>query len=264
MGHIGYEASSRSGNAVCAFNGTGYTLSGLTMYIPETTLCDDLLPKSPSMDEMDNEGAQAVNKRQDEPEPETAPPYEAPIRSNSPIHSNSPRDSQYTIPRQRDIALQNLPRAAMLPSIPVPAPSDVRDHNSPICSNPWTRDTRTGDRMTLDIVLVVPTQRIDVANSLSQPSSSAVWATQPTHIRSPMVTSDGGDIFPSSVKPTAATWSYSVATNGGQSGEGRTWNGSETLGTGLSNGVGYLNLRTVVVVGIFTLLLWAFVFLQCI
>lgn len=257
MGHIGYEASARSGNAACAFNGTGYTPSGLKMYIPETALCDNMLPIPPSIDELDNEKAQEANKRRDEHEPEIYASDEASIPSNALA------DPRSTIPRQRDIALQNIRRAAMLPSIPLPAPSDVRDHNSPICSNPWTRDTRTSDRMTLDIVLVIPTQKIDVASSLSQPSSSAVWATQSTNISSPMVTSEGSDIFPSTVPPTPDTVTYSGTTVKGQGGEGTKRNGSGVLGTGLSNGVEYVNFKTVIVVGIFTLVLWTFVFLQC-
>lgn len=257
MGHIGYEASARSGNAVCAFNGTGCTLSGLKIHIPETALCDTMLLIPPTIDEVDNEEAQAAIKRQNEHEPEISASDEVSM------HSNPSEAAKSAIPAGRDITLQNLPRAVMLPSIPLPAPSDVRDHNSPICSNPWTKDTRTADRMTLDIVLVVPTQRIDIASTLSQPSSSAVWATQSINTSSPMVTSEGSGIFPSTLTPTPATGTYSKAAVNGQSGGNPTRNGSSVHGTDLSNGVEYVNLRTVIVVGIFTLILWAFIFLHC-
>jgi hypothetical protein len=35
----GHESSSRAGDAVCAFNGTGYSIDGEISDIPETTLC---------------------------------------------------------------------------------------------------------------------------------------------------------------------------------------------------------------------------------
>ncbi|EAW23812.1 uncharacterized protein NFIA_033780 [Aspergillus fischeri NRRL 181] len=35
----GHESSKHAGDAVCAFNGTGYSIDGKTSHIPETTLC---------------------------------------------------------------------------------------------------------------------------------------------------------------------------------------------------------------------------------
>ncbi|CBF79879.1 predicted protein [Aspergillus nidulans FGSC A4] len=37
-----YESSLKSGDAVCAFNGTGYTREGLEVNAPETILCDGI------------------------------------------------------------------------------------------------------------------------------------------------------------------------------------------------------------------------------
>lgn len=36
-----------NGDALCAFNGTGYTLDGTHVKIPETAICDDLIPPDP-------------------------------------------------------------------------------------------------------------------------------------------------------------------------------------------------------------------------
>ncbi|KAB8255364.1 hypothetical protein BDV32DRAFT_154313 [Aspergillus pseudonomiae] len=48
-----YESSPAAGDAVCAFNGTGYTRKGATVAVPETGICEDEIDESGSIDAVD-------------------------------------------------------------------------------------------------------------------------------------------------------------------------------------------------------------------
>ncbi|KAL3476870.1 hypothetical protein BJX99DRAFT_257993 [Aspergillus californicus] len=142
-----YESPSRPGHAVCAFNGTGYTPPGTTVTtnVPETILCDNI--RIPFI-------------------------YPAPY-----VHEHDTAgnywDTEIILPDQiQSVALLSRDAGEIAGSspilLPLPLPTqsvpeelvgeDEREGEASSCSNPWSRVSKTGDALTLDIVLVIPTQ----------------------------------------------------------------------------------------------------------
>ncbi|KAL6234918.1 hypothetical protein BDW75DRAFT_240620 [Aspergillus navahoensis] len=152
-----YESSSRLGNAVCAFNGTGYTLEGLEVDVPETVLCDDI-PSFPFIDSFAKDHSDRGEEVRD-----GVATIGDPYGSRSPVsilrgYENLARYSSYfpvpSVPHHLSIPTQD---AGLIAT----------------CSNPWSRqDAKAADILTLDIVLVIPTTRVKAAGPQSQPFTS--------------------------------------------------------------------------------------------
>ncbi|KAL4933064.1 uncharacterized protein BDV17DRAFT_287422 [Aspergillus undulatus] len=171
-----YESTPQAEDAVCAFNGTGYTPAGFEVDVPETILCDEHdLNENDSDIQLDSElgerGDQAV----------------AEIHRASSVLGSTTLSSF-----DDDIASETLPLptrpTAQAPVSPISAVGDVGQDRSVVGSNPWPghgdghRDgehqhTKTNtqdedeDALTLNIVLVIPTSTSTSATEVSVPVS---------------------------------------------------------------------------------------------
>lgn len=149
---------------MCAFNGTGYTLEGLEVNVPETVLCDGISSFSIIPPFAENH-----SEREGEEEKGTTS-IEYFSSSQSPVsilraHKNLGQYPSY-------FPVQGTSRA---PSLRDGIPStlsrtSVDEEPGSICSNPWTRhEPRKSDILTLNIILVIPTTRTDLIETQSEP-----------------------------------------------------------------------------------------------
>ncbi|KAI9925527.1 hypothetical protein MW887_005908 [Aspergillus wentii] len=101
-----YESSPDSGDAVCVFNGTGYTLIGSKIHIPETILCDTASPEI--------EPVSLLERSIPEDETKNGSPMQTATGTSIPLSQLSPSASANTA----------IPPKPLI-------------HKHPICSNPW-------------------------------------------------------------------------------------------------------------------------------
>ncbi|RDW74393.1 uncharacterized protein DSM5745_07055 [Aspergillus mulundensis] len=164
-----YQSSSHSGNAVCAFNGTGYTTEGLEVNVPETVLCDNITLIRPYAEKI-NGDAETYDAAA------TDYPYE-PQPAVSIVRGSSEGHSPYSpiSPSQHTATPLDLPSASTSTSRNPDAGEGI------ICSNPWARlGAKTADILTLVIVLVFPTPAPEIQSQLSTWFSST--SSMPTPI----------------------------------------------------------------------------------
>ncbi|KAL4870294.1 hypothetical protein BDV12DRAFT_195441 [Aspergillus spectabilis] len=205
-----YESTPNAGDAVCAFNGTGYTLSNLEISIPETRLCKDIFSSRFSSNYMGQI-----------PRGGTGTAIGSIL---GPIRTGTPRTY-----------LDKFPFPPPPTSVPSVTPSSFRDWDeditgSTICSNPWVgMGDEKGDVLTLNIVLVVPTSGIRVG-----PSSSLVSATNVPVIGS----GDGGSSTPVSMSTSSFAVSGTSTAGGSLS-----WDGGRVVETGLTSPGGRAELE---------------------
>ncbi|KAL4764666.1 uncharacterized protein BDW70DRAFT_156817 [Aspergillus foveolatus] len=158
-----YESSLQSGDAVCAFNGTGYTLEGLEVNVPETVLCDGI-PPFPFIPPF----AENHSEREEEEKGTTSIKDFYSSQPPVPILRADENLGQYS----SYFPVQGTSRA---PSLRGGSPftlsrTSVDEEPSSICSNPWTRhETRKSDILTLNIILVIPITRTDSSETQSKP-----------------------------------------------------------------------------------------------
>ncbi|KAL4964877.1 uncharacterized protein BDV14DRAFT_200417 [Aspergillus stella-maris] len=133
----GYESVPNAGDAICAFNGTGYTPDGVEVDVPETTLCNEahLFPMGLS------------------------------VRNDN--------DVLYNPSLQPLLSTPGLGLGLWISATAVPSTSQYHANGRKesasvlICSNPWATNSATGavpnmadedsENLTLNIILVIPT-----------------------------------------------------------------------------------------------------------
>ncbi|KAL5002879.1 hypothetical protein BDV10DRAFT_181100 [Aspergillus recurvatus] len=173
---ICYESSSHLGNAVCAFNGTGYTLEGLEVNVPETLLCADI-PLFPFIRSF----AKDHSDRGEERGGATTSGYPYGSQSSVSILREDDNLAQYSSyfpvpsgPHHLSIPSQGIPTIRPLSKgTPISHLTSADEGPIATCSNPWSRqDAKTADILTLDIVLVIPTTRVKAPGPQTQPFTS--------------------------------------------------------------------------------------------
>ncbi|KAL4903905.1 hypothetical protein BDW74DRAFT_179489 [Aspergillus multicolor] len=146
-----YQSSSNSGDAVCAFNGTGYTIEGLGVNVPETVLCDDIPFFRPYAENINDDSA-IINY-----------PYGS-QPALSIVHGGLGGHLSYSpiSPSQHTATPLHLRSASTFTSRNSDADKDI------ICSNPWVRlAAKTADILTLNMVLMIPTPAPEIQSQLS-------------------------------------------------------------------------------------------------
>ncbi|KAL4753083.1 hypothetical protein BDW72DRAFT_191446 [Aspergillus terricola var. indicus] len=172
-----YESSFQSGDALCAFNGKGYTLEGLEVNVPETVLCDDIppFPFIPPFAEnhSEREGEEEVKgtKRHQYSYGVTQSAVSV-LRADENIGQYSSYFPVLSVPQHVSIPAQGAsktrPLADGTPSTLLRIGAD--EGSSSTCSNPWTiHETRESDILTLNIILVIPTTRANSSETQLEP-----------------------------------------------------------------------------------------------
>ncbi|KAL5333351.1 hypothetical protein BJX70DRAFT_403642 [Aspergillus crustosus] len=219
---ICYESSKDAGDAVCAFNGTGYTFTNLEILIPETKLCEDASPQN--------------------------------LTENHNNDNNQGEDMTLN-DLTKGVGFPRGERGTEILSSPSSLSTKQQEEGSEshiICSNPWAisdpgmgMGKGKGNVLTLDIVLVVPTTSTETGTGAgttlrsAQPLSLLSAPTPPLGIPSNSYsTSTPGLTPPSSPRPS------STALRSGSPTSSRNENGSGAVetsfvsssGTGISSG----------------------------
>ncbi|KAL5047654.1 hypothetical protein BDW71DRAFT_206399 [Aspergillus fruticulosus] len=265
-----YESSPHLGNAVCAFNGTGYTLEGLELSVPETVLCDDIPPfpftRSFAKDNSDT----------GEEERDGAATIGYPYGSQSPVfalredENLAQYSSYYYFPvpfvPHLSIPSEGIPMTRPLSEgTPISHRTSAGEELIASCSNPWSRqDAKTADILTLNIVLVIPTTRVKAPGSQSRPLIST-----PTIPSVPVLTATSTESSTTLIPSCHITSSDGISGHGTQTTLGTVatltpWgdptmgsdNGSGARETGMSNSGDILRSRTAVFIAGLVLTLW--------
>ncbi|KAL4737709.1 hypothetical protein BDV11DRAFT_171698 [Aspergillus similis] len=170
-----YESSFQSGDAVCTFNGTGYTLEGLEVNVPETVLCDDIPPFSfippfaENHSEREGEDENGTTRVEFSYGSQSAASI---LRANENPGEYSSYFPVQSIPQRVSTPAQGRSMTLPLPDgIPFTLHQTSADEGpSSTCSNPWTRpETRETDILTLNIILVIPTTRANSFETQAEP-----------------------------------------------------------------------------------------------
>ncbi|KAL2817292.1 hypothetical protein BDW59DRAFT_166014 [Aspergillus cavernicola] len=225
-----YEQPSQPGIAVCAFNGTGYTLSNprVRVYIPETSLCEDI----PLIRAISDDGTDGSATHQSEPESKGGIfEHDEKMIVKSPVLWPTPA----LVPQ--DMSLSSF--------VGTPSMSTSTLGGGTVCLDPWDGGgSRVGDwygeALTLNIVLVIPTQGVIATGMQAQPSSGIFVGqgqgqgqTVGVGVSSPFSTpTEGSGLLDSSTPGLESSMPPSKA-------GGIGWNGSGVAETGLSNDVVY-------------------------
>ncbi|KAL4981076.1 hypothetical protein BDW66DRAFT_146847 [Aspergillus desertorum] len=191
------ESSFQSGDAVCAFNGTGYTLEGLEVNVPETVLCDDTPPfpfiGSFAENHSDREGDGKGDRAGTIGDPYGSQPSVSILREDRNPGQYSSYFPVLSVPRHISIPAPGISITSPLPEATPSASHRTSADNGliAICSNPWSReDTKTADILTLNIVLVIPTTRVKGPDTQSEPSSSTTLSACVITTASPEVSAN--------------------------------------------------------------------------
>jgi hypothetical protein len=232
---------------VCAFNGTGYTLEGLEVNVPETVLCDGISPfpfiplfaeNNSEREEEEGEGTTRIEYSYSSQSPVSI------LRANDKIGQYSsyfPVQGTSKAPSLRDGIPSTLSRTS------------ADEGPSSSCSNPWTiHETRKSDILTLNIILVIPTTHTDLIETQSEPyistapsvfvlttASSEASTTLPSFCTT--TTSDGmaGQDMPTSLRTVATLTPWAVPVIGCE-------DASKVHETGVPNSGNNSRKRTVV------------------
>ncbi|KAL2844739.1 hypothetical protein BJY01DRAFT_248020 [Aspergillus pseudoustus] len=226
-----YESSPKSGNAVCAFNGTGYTFAGSEIDVPGTVLCLGITPEfdlSGTEQEIALEGGDLIKKRKSGLYGHVEV-LDSSLRASSHVSMVSP--TSFTEP-------------VSLPS----APETGNEIDRPVCSNPWAMGRDQGRELfTLDVVLVVPTRGSTTTTSTpagwTTASSLSVIFTSQVALTSPMaagsVVTDSSEVV-TSVLATSTTSTKASTTRTEAS---STLSGSGAIETKASSGARCLSIE---------------------
>ncbi|KAL2868152.1 uncharacterized protein BJX67DRAFT_380351 [Aspergillus lucknowensis] len=241
-----YESSPRSGDAVCAFNGTGYTFSGAEVDVPETVLCQDTRISSVHIDK----GIEAGDT-------------EEPTRllTDSRIFVREEMETAERLP-YTTTSMSTVTLGVGL-SLPIPYSLTSRDGDETesgsgragkdegvVCSNLWTTGTAKGeDALTLDNVLVVPTQGISAAESTPKVpthviTSPGVFVTQTARVSHTFAGSTTNNAVRSAATSASVTDITSVRDSTTTHARvSSSWDGAEVLETGVSRGANSMCIK---------------------
>ncbi|KAH8433035.1 uncharacterized protein LDX57_010674 [Aspergillus melleus] len=130
--NLGYETTPILGDALCAFNGTGYPRSGKPVPIPETALCtsDSFTGESDSYDDSDDEDAidsdsyySPATSYSDDKFNVSRKRLEFTILESEPEPEREPEDPQHTAPTTTTTHPDNEKGIIQtIPSLPLPLP----------------------------------------------------------------------------------------------------------------------------------------------
>ncbi|KAL4884212.1 hypothetical protein BJY04DRAFT_215642 [Aspergillus karnatakaensis] len=220
-----YEPTPHAGTALCAFNGTGYTHSGLEIPVPETTLCDGI--PFPHL------GLSRYDKNREDGYRLAGPARDTPLGGPSIDGVSSlaalTRGSTFisTTAGYLESFITATTTITMTTTMTDSLPSSSRESNdkgnpSITCSNPWVNiDSKKNDVLTLDIVLVVPTSGI----------SSAIMSMSTAS--SPLI---GGDSLPTACASSGIATALTTTTSTVPLGSNLSSDGDEVIETGFVSG----------------------------
>ncbi|KAL4943439.1 hypothetical protein BDV06DRAFT_221276 [Aspergillus oleicola] len=239
-----YESASDTGDAICAYNGTGYTHKGMELDVPETKLCDE---------------------------------------GDLPLMGLSARDGSdidIHAPQLLQASLGSRPGSFTSATLSIweSRASDSESANI-TCTNPWSRKTGTGtstvvdENLTLNIVVVIPTTGVPTEASqtgtpiLPSTLSSSSPASGHVPTTNCLTNSPHSTVIPST-RTTTFTAHHSDSIIPAKT--TLTLDGTPLPGpVGAksiiqhSNDVEYLHLKTMVVTAAFAVVLWILILLGC-